>query len=96
MLSGSRDEVVPKEQMRELWEIVENRQGAKTSEGAGQVQSKFIEFEWGTHSEHFFQYLFTIHEADMNVDDTCVQEGYWTAVAEFVSSFANKSSKSML
>ncbi|KAF7973606.1 hypothetical protein HWV62_14772 [Athelia sp. TMB] len=74
MLSGLRDEVVPPEHMKGLWEVVGRRQGLKAkeeSEGSGRVgegKSKFVEFERGTHN------------------DTCVQEGYWTTVAEFVAS----------
>jgi abhydrolase domain-containing protein 13 len=43
MLSGARDEVVPKEHMRNLWEIVKKR-GEKG-------KSKFLEFEDGSHSK---------------------------------------------
>lgn len=57
MLSGLRDEVVPPEHMKALWEVVGRRQGGKTkdeSDGNGRVgegKSKFIEFERGTHSQ---------------------------------------------
>ncbi|EGN94339.1 hypothetical protein SERLA73DRAFT_62688 [Serpula lacrymans var. lacrymans S7.3] len=75
MLSGVRDEVVPREHMQELWEIVSRRQGATSKQNksiplseVGDGKSKFIEFERGTHN------------------DTCVQHGYWTAVTDFVAS----------
>ncbi|KDQ23084.1 hypothetical protein PLEOSDRAFT_1048995, partial [Pleurotus ostreatus PC15] len=58
MLSGLLDEVVPKEHMRQLWEI------------PGLERAKFIEFEDGDHN------------------NTCVQPGYWQAVADFVASLA--------
>lgn len=94
MLSGLRDEVVPPEQMKALWEVVGRRQGVKTkdeSDGNGRVgegKSQFIEFERGTHSQFslllLISYTWLIRIA--LVDDTCVQEGYWTNVADFVAS----------
>ena len=61
LLSGVRDEVVPREQMQALWEIVGRRQGIKAEgngndevKGDGQVgggRSNFVEFQNGTHSE---------------------------------------------
>jgi hypothetical protein len=66
LLSGVRDEMVPREHMQALWEIVRKRQGIKAADGSGEDEikrdgqvgegkSKFLEFEWGTHSEskHF-------------------------------------------
>jgi len=58
MLSGVLDEVVPREHMQELWQIVSRRQGIKFSEAGyksdvsevGNGKSKFIEFEAGHHS----------------------------------------------
>ncbi|KAH9830185.1 Alpha/Beta hydrolase protein [Rhodofomes roseus] len=72
MLSGAHDEVVPREHMLDLWEIVQKRthadKGAETGtvQNGRRVHSKFVEFEKGTHN------------------DTCVQQGYWTSIAEFV------------
>ena len=65
MLSGVRDEVVPNQHMKELWEIVQKRtlagkgseteteqEGKTVHEARGRGgYSKFIEFEQGTHSE---------------------------------------------
>ena len=55
MLSVARDEVVPKEHMRSLWEIVAMRGETKTSGGKefkiGLERAKFKEFENGTHSK---------------------------------------------
>ncbi|KAF8233868.1 alpha/beta-hydrolase, partial [Tricholoma matsutake] len=56
MLSGLKDELVPKDHMRTLWEAV------------GLERAKYMEFENGGHN------------------DTCVQTGYWPAVAEFIAS----------
>jgi hypothetical protein len=78
LLSGVNDEIVPREHMQELWEIVSRRQGTKTEDNTdgeaktgvdqvGEGKSKFMEFGKGTHN------------------DTCLQEGYWVAVAEFVA-----------
>ncbi|KAG1767140.1 Alpha/Beta hydrolase protein [Suillus occidentalis] len=82
MLSGVRDEVVPREHMQELWQIVSRRQGTKSSSTGnksdvtevGNGKSRFLEFEGGHHN------------------DTCVQQGYWTAVADFVASLSRNSS----
>ncbi|KAG1814762.1 Alpha/Beta hydrolase protein [Suillus subaureus] len=78
MLSGVRDEVVPREHMQELWEIASRRQGTKSSgtgnksdiSEVGNGKSRFLEFDGGHHN------------------DTCVQQGYWTAVADFVASLS--------
>ncbi|KAF9812445.1 hypothetical protein IEO21_06207 [Rhodonia placenta] len=79
MLSGVCDEVVPREHMQGLWEIVQRRasgrggeqrseEGGKTVHEAtsGGSFSQFVEFEQGTHN------------------DTCVQHGYWSTIAEFI------------
>jgi len=77
MLSGVRDEVVPREHMQELWEIIARRQGSKVQPDGepkvtevGRGKSKFVEFPVGSHN------------------DTCVQQGYWTEVAVFVASLS--------
>ncbi|KAN0082903.1 Alpha/Beta hydrolase fold [Tylopilus felleus] len=77
MLSGVRDEVVPREHMQELWEIIARRQGSKVQPDGepkvtevGRGKSKFVEFPGGSHN------------------DTCVQQGYWTEVAVFVASLS--------
>lgn len=83
MLSGVRDEVVPREHMQGLWEIVRKRTSGRKGRDAeerseengktvheiagGAGNSKFVEFEQGTHN------------------DTCVQQGYWSTIAEFVA-----------
>lgn len=59
MLSGIQDEVVPREHMQELWEIVTRRQGTKVQPDrelkgnvseVGRGKSKFVEFPNGSHS----------------------------------------------
>jgi hypothetical protein len=62
MLSGVRDEVVPREHMKDLWEIVSNRWGEKqeSKEGEQVGTTTFLEFEHGTHSKWLFS-LFVKH-----------------------------------
>ncbi|KAJ3558749.1 hypothetical protein NP233_g11441 [Leucocoprinus birnbaumii] len=74
MLSGLKDEIVPKEQMRKLYEAFAKR-GEKTTSGgkeykAGVERAKYLEFADGGHN------------------DTCVQHGYWSAVAEFIANLS--------
>ncbi|KAF7331591.1 Protein bem46 [Mycena kentingensis (nom. inval.)] len=79
MLSGAMDEVVPKEHMRALFEVVARRGEKKTPGGVefskGLERAKFMEFDKGAHN------------------DTCVQPGYWTAVADFIAELGNSASK---
>lgn len=64
MLSGVKDEIVPKEHMRRLWEVVAKRGEKKTLNGSeyktGLERAKYIEFERGTHStlESHLSFLF--------------------------------------
>ncbi|KAJ3484274.1 hypothetical protein NLI96_g5737 [Meripilus lineatus] len=80
MLSGLQDEVVPKEHMQGLWEIVDKRENnvipsaesvdkARVAAVDPRSLSKIVLFEKGTHN------------------DTCVQQGYWTTIAAFVANF---------
>jgi len=77
MLSGLRDEIVPKDQMRILYQALAKRDERTTTGGkeykAGLEHTKYLEFPDGGHN------------------DTCVQEGYWTAVADFVASLSRDS-----
>jgi abhydrolase domain-containing protein 13 len=88
MLSGAKDEVVPKEHMQALWEVVARRGEKKKLNGSeyeiGLKRAKYMEFEDGTHSklDDLMPGVFLI----MFLDDTCVQPGYWTAVTEFMTS----------
>ena len=62
MLSGARDEIVPKEHMRRLWEVVAKRGEKKKLNGSeyktGLENAKYIEFEMGTHSTLNFLFYF--------------------------------------
>ncbi|KAF9531417.1 BEM46 family protein [Crepidotus variabilis] len=55
MLSGARDEIVPKAHMRALWEAVAKRGEKKTQSGrefkVGLERAKYMEFENGGHSK---------------------------------------------
>ncbi|KAJ7729820.1 Alpha/Beta hydrolase protein [Mycena metata] len=76
MLSGVADELIPKEHMRALWEIVVQRGETKMHESSqGLERAKYLEFELGGHN------------------DTCVQPGYWTAVADFVAALGDDNSE---
>ncbi|KAI8973132.1 alpha/beta-hydrolase [Trametes punicea] len=83
LLSGVRDEVIPREHMQELWKLIQQRVpgGRRTGDLEGEDKdvrdegvehpgariSRLVEFQRGTHN------------------DTCVQQGYWQAVADFVA-----------
>jgi pimeloyl-ACP methyl ester carboxylesterase len=55
MLSGARDEIVPREHMRALWEAVAKRGEKKKINGSeykvGLERAKYMEFEYGGHSK---------------------------------------------
>lgn len=87
MLSGLQDEVVPKEQMKGLWEIVKKRRkGASATSGKindtlhEDGESKTEEVTDGIGKSRFVEFENGTH------NDTCVQPGYWHAVAEFIAS----------
>jgi len=99
MMSGARDEMVPKEHMRTLWEAVAKRGEKKTRGGkeykVGLERAKFMEFEFGDHSQYFQFVPCRRLLADAHFgppDDTCVQTGYWPAVADFVAKVARDDS----
>jgi hypothetical protein len=62
MLSGVADELVPKEHMRALWEVVARRGETKTPGGVefskGLERAKYLEFEHGGHSAFNYSPLF--------------------------------------
>ncbi|KAF5309529.1 hypothetical protein D9619_012315 [Psilocybe cf. subviscida] len=83
MLSGVKDEIVPREHMRRLWTVVKarkrrdgttekvvSRSGEKGDGDEVHGNSKFVEFPSGTHN------------------DTCVQAGYWNVIADFMSNLS--------
>ena len=59
MLSGAKDELVPKEHMRTLWEAIAKRGARKTEGGSeyktGLERAAYKEFAEGNHS------MFTVH-----------------------------------
>ncbi|OAX36782.1 alpha/beta-hydrolase [Rhizopogon vinicolor AM-OR11-026] len=75
MLSGVLDEVVPREHMQELWQIASRRQGSKLSDMS-------VISEIGNGKSKFIEFEAGHH------NDTCVQQGYWTAVADFMTSLS--------
>ena len=60
MLSGVRDEIVPKEHMRRLWEVVAKRGEKKKLNGSeyktGLERAKYVEFDSGSHSTLIFYF----------------------------------------
>ncbi|TFK50535.1 alpha/beta-hydrolase [Heliocybe sulcata] len=78
MLSGKQDEVVPPDHMEALWKIAEKRGQQPTEE----VKTEEVrdDRERGSGRSRFVLFEKGHH------NDTCVQQGYWTAVSEFVAS----------
>ncbi|KAH9896509.1 alpha/beta-hydrolase [Cubamyces lactineus] len=88
LLSGVRDEVVPREHMQELWKLVQQRApgGRRPSDRPQGEEADVKEAESSkqaivSHSR-FVEFPRGTH------NDTCVQEGYWHAVAAFVMEVA--------
>ncbi|KAI6169601.1 Alpha/Beta hydrolase protein [Pisolithus thermaeus] len=88
MLSGERDEVVPPQHMKELWEIASRRQGSMV-DGRGRNggvrvesggQSGDLNPEVGNGRSRFVKFPNGSH------NDTFMQTDYWRAVVEFVTS----------
>jgi hypothetical protein len=82
MLSGAKDEVVPKEHMQALWEVVARRGEKKKLNGSeyeiGLKRAKYMEFEDGTHSKLddlmpgvFFDYVSRRHLCAAGILDSC-------------------------
>ncbi|KAI0788924.1 alpha/beta-hydrolase [Irpex lacteus] len=84
MLSGLQDEVVPCEHMKGLWELVTKREAGTP---AGTPRPKEAANPGTTTHLDTTQTLSKFVEfADGTHNDTCVQPGYWAAVAEFIAS----------
>lgn len=83
LLSGAQDEVVPREHMRGLWELVRRRDGAADAQEPGPAgvapdpDGKIPPPPPGSGSR-FLEFESGTH------NDTCVQPGYWAAIAEFI------------
>ncbi|KAI0328749.1 alpha/beta-hydrolase [Cubamyces sp. BRFM 1775] len=87
LLSGVRDEVVPREHMQELWKLVQQRVpgGRRPSDrlqGEEDVKEAESPKQSGMSLSRFVEFPRGTH------NDTCVQEGYWHAVAAFVREVA--------
>ncbi|KAI0746335.1 alpha/beta-hydrolase [Daedaleopsis nitida] len=85
LLSGVRDEVVPREHMQGLWELVQQRvpkgmrsAGPLPTEGADAAKDESVKSPDGRTLSRYVEFAKGTH------NDTCVQQGYWTAVAQFV------------
>ncbi|KAL1939240.1 hypothetical protein VTO73DRAFT_10043 [Trametes versicolor] len=83
LLSGSQDEVVPSEHMHELWKLIEQRvPGARhKTEPHGELadaKDESVELPAGGYSR-FVDFPRGTH------NDTCVQQGYWQTVADFIA-----------
>ena len=85
MLSGSRDEIIPREHMLELERLLRETPGRRRRPG------KLVEYPGGMHSAWFSVLLVSCHGGAHMVgllsDDTCVQRGYWNDVADFIDTF---------
>lgn len=92
MLSGAKDEIVPREHMQALWEAVAKRGEKKKPNGSeykvGLERAKYLEFEKGGHSAFVKTLNRHILTDFPNSDDTCVQPGYWQAILDFVDSLS--------
>lgn len=72
-LSGAKDELIPPYQMATLFETSGGRKSLKT-------------FEHGTHSAYLLLRFFGALKLILSVvDDTCIQPGYFQAIADFIS-----------
>ena len=94
MLSGAKDEIVPREHMQALWEAVAKRGEKKKPNGSeykvGLERAKYLEFESGGHSAFTRFFHLACHTAIdfLIIDDTCAQPGYWQAIIDFVFSLS--------
>jgi len=72
MLSGAKDELVPREHMRSLWEAVAKRGERRKPNGSeykvGLERAKYMEFQHGGHSEFFFSPLCHLPFAPLETD----------------------------
>ncbi|KAI0260533.1 Alpha/Beta hydrolase protein [Gloeopeniophorella convolvens] len=93
MLGGARDEVVPRAQMRELWALVRARGAASASPKKAAAEKEKGEADPGMPPDDPKAAPRRVEDgANAYVEfgagthnDTCVQPGYWSAVAEFVA-----------
>lgn len=76
LLSGLRDDLVPPEQMKQLWKAVTQN---------GTKRRVWHDFPQGTHSM-CLRLLALIDLTWRHSDDTCVQPDYWNKIKEFIES----------
>ncbi|KAI0696641.1 alpha beta-hydrolase [Cytidiella melzeri] len=99
MLSGLLDEVVPSEHMQGLWEIVKKRDAGVPMATSPRTQSHSREGSGGglttkestnpgvtAYVEDTKTLSKFVEFAEGSHNDTCVQPGYWSAIAEFIAS----------
>ncbi|KAL4245944.1 polyketide transferase af380 family protein [Abortiporus biennis] len=86
MLSGTQDEVVPKEHMEGLWQIVQQQrqESPNSTNNTPSSASTGNKPEVAVVDTRELSKFLEFKEGTHN--DTCVQPGYWSAVADFVSS----------
>ncbi|KAI0946827.1 hypothetical protein AcW1_010176 [Taiwanofungus camphoratus] len=87
MLSGVRDKVVPQEHMQQMWELVQKRISGHTIDLKGQEDALDSgRLNVGRGYSRYIEFEYGTH------NDTCVQQGYWTSVAEFIASLSESPS----
>ncbi|RDX49406.1 alpha/beta-hydrolase [Lentinus brumalis] len=87
LLSGVQDEVVPREHMQELWQLVQKRvprrqRDLHAEEGSDGLKDESIKNPGAGAAKYS---RFVEFNAGMH-NDTCVQQGYWSAISEFLDS----------
>ena len=89
MLSGDRDEVVPRKHMHTLWEIATKRgrkdKGSNEQSDVPPSMDVFKSFEYGGHSKYLFTTRFGLVVMYVALANTDHQAGYWNAIEEFLA-----------
>ncbi|EMD36154.1 hypothetical protein CERSUDRAFT_115126 [Gelatoporia subvermispora B] len=91
MLSGARDEVVPKQHMFELWKLVRAREGERKENRRAEEGVKEEEMEEEVQDVRTGGGSRFVNFPQGTHNDTCVQQGYWMIVAEFVARLGRSS-----
>ncbi|RPD56558.1 alpha/beta-hydrolase [Lentinus tigrinus ALCF2SS1-7] len=86
LLSGVRDEVVPREHMQELWQLVQQRvpRGQRDLHAERNEDGMKDENVKNPGAGAQFSRFVEFHAGTHN--DTCIQQGYWSAIANFLDS----------
>ena len=101
MLSGVKDELIPREHMQELWEIICKRQGSQVAQQEERKQEQQEQgsvpleqigkgrsrfTEFPAGTHSAYPFCCDDHHCNIELsDDTCVQHGYWTEVTKFMA-----------